>query len=371
MRKSKVFLMIAFLLLAVGFGSIAPEAGVKAAKLANVLTAPKADEGQWVLSPNGYRYRYAQSGKFAKKAWLNIDGNIYFFRANGYLQTGWKAYGGRRYYFDGQGVLVYGCWEKVDGGKYYLSKTTAGALLGKKKVGGSYYYFDTRTGKMLTGWQKVGKYYYYFDESTGKMAVNKKIGKYYVDAEGRRTAAVSGATQTGEAAEQEEDTVIFVGDSRTAGMCTYVHTNCSTCIKKVGEGYSWLVSTAVPKLSAQLKKTPAASVVFNLGVNDIANYSSYIAKYKQLMANYPKAKFYFMSINPIDKKYDTWGYFGSYKKMSGWIKTFNKQIKAAFPENYIDTFTYLKKEGFSTVDGLHYTAETYKKIYEFAMEKIG
>jgi len=36
--------------------------------------------------------------------------------------------------------------------------------------------------------------------------------------------------------------------------------------------------------------------------------------------------------------------------------------------DYIDTYSYLIAEGFNTVDGLHYTADTYKNIYEYAMK---
>lgn len=365
MKKSRLVLMIAFLMLTLSLGILAPAADARAAQLKNVLKAPKT-AGQWVIAKKGYRYRCASNGKYAKNAWLNIEGNIYYFKSDGYLQTGWKKYNGRRYYFDAQGVLYHSGWKKISGAKYYLSASTGGAYQGKKKIGGSWYYFDKTTGKMLTGWRKIGDAYYYFQKSSGKMAVNQKVGKYYVDGQGRRVA--SNPLTTPQETVQETK-VIFVGDSRTLGMAETVPG--ITAIAKTGQGYWWFISEALPQLQAQLKKTPKASVVFNFGVNDITNYTQYIAKYQELIKKYPKAKFYVMSVNPIKKKlYNAYGYYGGYAKMNKLIKTFNAEMKKAFPDQYIDAFTYLKKNGFSTVDGLHYDSETYRKIYDYVIAAI-
>lgn len=343
MKKIRFICALAFLMLAVSFGGGSSATEVQAASLTNVMKAPKAKAGSWVIAKKGYRYRYKATKKYAKNAWLKIGGHIYYFKSNSYLQTGWKTYNKKKYYFD-------------------------------------------KTGCLVTGWKKIGQYYYYFYKSNGSMAVNKKVGKYYVDAKGRRkktvstttitttAAQTSGKTQTAAATPTKTQTTtktgkvdIFVGDSRTVGMGQATGTS-SKCIAKVGEGYVWFVNTALPQLKAKLKKNPKATVVINLGVNDVASYPSYISKYQELIKSYPKAHIYIMSVNPVDSKY-TWGWL-SYSSMTSWIKKFNAAVKKALPNNYIDCYTYLTKNKFSTVDGVHYTTATYKKIYNYILTQV-
>lgn len=370
MKKIRFIFMMACLLFTLGFGTTAPGMKAEAAKLTNVMKAPKAKAGKWVISARGYRYRY-KNGKYAKSSWLNIKGEIYYFMSNGYLKTGIGRYNGKRYFFRNDGTLATG-WQKVDNKKYYFSPKTGAAATGKVKIASKYYYFSS-VGVMQTGWKKIGKYYYYF-QSNGTMAVNKTIGKYYVNANGVRTTAVAGATNNKTQANAGKGTTaktgkvdIFVGDSRTVGLGSAVGIS-SKCIAKVGEGYDWFLSTGEAALKKKLKANPTATVVFNLGINDVANYNLYITRYKKLMQSYPKAKFYFMSINPIDKKYD-WGWF-TCSELQSWIKKFNTALKKAFPNQYIDCNTYLTKNKFATVDGLHYTAATYKKIYNYILTQV-
>ena len=359
MKKSRVFFVIAYLLLAVGFSQTAFATRAQAAKITNVRKAPKAKAGQWVASAKGYRYRYKATGKYAKNEWLKIAGKIYFFKSDGYVKTGFKLYDGKRYYFDKNGVLASG-WKTIRGSKYYFSKVNGAAIVGKKKIGKYYYYFD-KTGKRKTGWRKISGKYYYFNKSTGRMEVNKKIGKYYVDKHGRRTT-------TNPNANGKVD--IFVGDSRTVGMYMSVsELSSSKCIAKENMGYDWFVNEAIPKLKEKLKKKPSATVVVNMGINDIDNCDRYLTQYSKLVKKYPKATFYFMSVNPVDSKY-TWGSI-SYKKMKSKIQTFNKKLKNKFPDHYIDCYTYLTKEKkFKTSDGVHYTSGTYNDIYKYILTQI-
>ncbi|MDO4345660.1 MAG: hypothetical protein Q4C50_12770 [Eubacteriales bacterium] len=370
MKKTKAILMIVFMMAVLGFGTVSFETKAEAATLTNVLKAPSAKKGQWVISSKGYRYRYTATKKYAKSAWLKINGNVYYFKSNGYLQTGWKTYKKHKYYFNKNGVLQTG-WQTIGGKKYYFWKsgTNGGAAAtGKVKIASKWYYFSS-AGVMKTGWQKIGSYYYYFDKNNGSMAVNKKIGNFYVDKNGRRKTAVSNAVknETSTTAAKTGKVDIFVGDSRTVGMGSATGTS-SKCIAKVGEGYSWFVNTAEAQLKKKLKSKPSATVVINLGVNDIGNYNKYITRYKKLIKSYPKAKFYFMSVNPIDSKYN-WGYY-SCSSMKTRIKTFNNALKKAFPKQYIDCYTYLNSKGFSTVDGIHYNNATYKKIYNYILTQV-
>lgn len=367
MRKLKTVVLMALMCLTLSFGVSAFGMQAQAASPSNVMKAPKAKAGQWVIRKNGYQYRFKSDKKYAKNTWLNIDDHIYYFKSNGYLQTGWKSYKSKRYYFNKQGQLQTG-WEKIGDSKYYFSRSTGAAATGKVKIASKYYYFSSK-GVMQTGWKKIGSYYYYFEPSNGSMAVNKKIGSFYVDNQGRRSAAISAVTpdDSQDSMHQTNSVDIFVGDSRTVGMGQATGKS-SKCIAKVGEGYNWYVSTAEPKLEKKLKANPTATIVLNLGINDIGNYQNYIKSYKQLIENFPMANIYFMSVNPVDSKYD-WGWM-SYSKMKTSIKKFNVELKKAFPTRYIDCHTYLTKNGFTTRDGIHYTEDTYKKIYKYILTQV-
>ena len=51
------------------------------------------------------------------------------------------------------------------------------------------------------------------------------------------------------------------------------------------------------------------------------------------------------------------------------VEAFNSDIKDAFPDQYLDCYSYLIENGFQTVDGLHYTEETYQIIHDFAVRQ--
>lgn len=331
---------------------------VQAAAPVNVMKAEKAAAGKLVTTRKGIRYYNTYTKKYTKNKWQNVKGSIYYFDGKGYAKTGWKSYNGKRYYFSSNGKLATG-WKSIGGKKYYIWKNHASlsgsAATGKIKISSGSYDFSA-TGVMQTGWKKIGSYYYYFYPSTGKMAVNTKIGSYKVDRNGRRVSS-----QTANTSASKVD--YWVGDSRTVGL-GIANGISKKCIAKVGEGHNWYLSTAEKRLKKALKKNPKATVVLNFGVNDHVNITKYINSYRKLIKEYPKAKIYFMSVNPIDSKYKA-GYTSNSK-----INSFNKKLKAAFPDRYLDVNAYLKKNGFKTVDGLHYTVATYKKIYSYVLSKV-
>lgn len=159
---------------------------------------------------------------------------------------------------------------------------------------------------------------------------------------------------------------IFVGDSRTVGMEAAVkaHEPSDTCrfIAKEGEGYEWLKSEGTSELAAALSETPEATVILNLGVNDITEADAYISYYKQLFAAYPDTDFHLMSVNPVSDDCAT--------VTNAAIDAFNQKIKAAFPDKYLDVYSYLLTGDFSTVDGLHYTDSTYLSIHYYVVNRL-
>ena len=62
---------------------------------------------------------------------------------------------------------------------------------------------------------------------------------------------------------------IYIGDSRTVGMCMSVQiTSKEKCIAKGSMGFSWLNNTAIPELKKVLKNNPKSNIIINMGTND-------------------------------------------------------------------------------------------------------
>lgn len=356
MRKQKKYVLGIFICMILMFASAG--ATGQAAAPENVMQSPKATTGKLETTSKGIRYYNKRTGKYEKKKWLKIRNKIYYFTSTGYAKTGWKIHNGRRYYFDKKGQLVTG-WQQIGSHTYYMWKgkeeLAGSAATGKVQIASRFYYFASK-GAMETGWKKVAGYYYYFSPDTGEMAVNTTIGQYKVDARGRRVTAKTAKKTKGKVD-------YWVGDSRTVGLGAALGIS-KKCIAQVGMGHNWYLSTAEKRLKKVLKKNPNATVVINFGVNDHGNIQKYIRSYRKLINAYPNAQIWFMSVNPIDSKYKA-GYVSNAD-----INRFNKKLKAAFPDRYLDTNSYLKKKRFKTVDGLHYTAATYRKIYNYVLTQV-
>ena len=58
---------------------------------------------------------------------------------------------------------------------------------------------------------------------------------------------------------------------------------------------------------------------------------------------------------------------GGYDNLNSSIDTFNSKLKSGLSSNitYIDTNNYMKKNGFTATDGLHYDSATSKKVYNY------
>ncbi|MEY8428615.1 SGNH/GDSL hydrolase family protein [Lachnospiraceae bacterium 46-15] len=170
-----------------------------------------------------------------------------------------------------------------------------------------------------------------------------------------------------EAIEEPEHSYIFVGDSRTVGMQNALadDSDATSCrfIAKSGEGFYWLYHDGIVELEEALKSTPYATVIFNLGVNDLEETDRYISFYKTLFSEYHDPSFYIMSVNPVDDE-----------RCSGAsnaeIQAFNEKMKAEFPDKYLDCYNYLLSQDFATSDGLHYPNRVYRMVHHFAVMSL-
>lgn len=161
--------------------------------------------------------------------------------------------------------------------------------------------------------------------------------------------------------------LLFVGDSRTVGMqkavLEAIPEDPCTCIAMEGEGYRWFYNEGIGQLEESLSEDPRQVVVLNLGVNDLEEITNYISIYRALFEAFPQTSFHIMSVNPVDEEQ-----FDGVTNEE--IEAFNMQIQEAFSSQYLDCFSYLQKEGYETVDGLHYSEETYLRIHHFAVSSL-
>ena len=379
-----------------------------------VTSAKKVSTGKCVKDSKGYKYRY-KNGIYAKNTWLNIGGSIYRIGTDSYRKTGAFQWNGSIYYTDqstgklyvkrwmtvnnaakfyykADGTRAVNQWVTIGSAKYFFQSNGKLAVNQIITYNGNYYYVN-RTGVQLTNtwlvkggkqyyitgtgiflcksWmQSQGKYYYLGTD--GAVLTNRWVGSYYVGSNGARlTDCVKDGwylDTTGKKAYKVfSGKYIFVGDSRMVGMENAVASTDTLYIAKVGMGYAWLTSTADKTLREQLKARPTLTVVFGFGVNDLGNIEKYITYYRQIIKDFPKAKFYFLSVNPVDEvKEAKYGY----KVKNSAIASFNRRLYLAFRTKYVNSYAYLKQNSFATVDGVHYTQATYRKLRNFIITKI-
>ena len=157
---------------------------------------------------------------------------------------------------------------------------------------------------------------------------------------------------------------IYLGDSRFVGMNKYIHIDemeNTFVVAKVGEGLSWLKNTAAGKIDEIMGNNTDIDnwvIITGLGINDYWNASKYIDYYDTM----DDVQLILVSVNPVEKdKCDAHGY--DYGKLSEGIITLNDRLMET-GYRYIDVYSAMMDEGFSTIDGVHYKKETYQFIYD-------
>ena len=104
---------------------------------------------QWLYKGNTLVYVKAD-GSVARKELVNINGNTYFFKANGKRSAGWKKYDGKYYYCTKKGIVLKKQWIIKGRKRYYVQKDGSRAQNKYVKIKGRRYYFN-RSGKMVAG----------------------------------------------------------------------------------------------------------------------------------------------------------------------------------------------------------------------------
>lgn len=163
--------------------------------------------GRWVSSLRAYEWKkvdgkdrcYSNISKaFITNELKQIDGQYYYFDADGNMTTGFVTIGKNKYYFEKDGRMVTS-WKQIDGDYYFFD--ASGIMKTSRWLGN--YYLD-EDGKMLTNtmtpdgryvdkdgvratnrWIKVNDKDYYVD-GNGKVVKNQWIGDSYLDDNGNR-----------------------------------------------------------------------------------------------------------------------------------------------------------------------------------------
>lgn len=128
------------------------------------------------VTPDGYVVNASGAKVRVAKGWIKSNGEYYYY-VSGKKTTGWKTIGGKKYYFDENGVRQHG-FVTIGANKYYL-----------------------KSGVMQTGLQTIdGKQYYFL--SDGKMAVSTTVNGYVIGADG---VAVKDTSQPDDNSQTEDD----------------------------------------------------------------------------------------------------------------------------------------------------------------------
>ena len=172
--------------------------------------------------------------------------------------------------------------------------------------------------------------------------------------------------------------ILFVGDSRTLGMRDALRrasrSDEDVFVGKVGEGVHWFIEEGMDEMDKAIEADPDLPVVLNLGVNDPLEIDDYIVTYWDCIREHPDTDFYIMSVNPIDEEF----LLESETAVEEVLDTINNlniaklniALKEEFTSRYLDCATWLKENGFDTVDGLHFSTSTYLKVHDFAVNEL-
>ena len=158
---------------------------------------------------------------------------------------------------------------------------------------------------------------------------------------------------------------IWIGDSRFVGMdraCSVDNGKDSFVVAKVGKGLAWLQSEALPQAMEIRNSHPEIQswrYVIGLGVNDLGRVSAYESAYDSIMSS-TDARVVFVSVNPVGEKSGI---------PESKVHSFNDMLRS-LGADYVDTCSVLEKEGFEADDGVHYSYDTYRRVYRLISDTL-
>lgn len=189
--------------------------------------------------------------------------------------------------------------------------------------------------------------------------------------------------------------LILVGDSRTRRLQQTLEAQFQPSLYKgvsfVAQGGSeltWLKTTGYTKLMEEIGAGGTAAkpivIVFNSGVNDLLNIHEYISFMQEIepVLKEKYCKLYYMSVNPLNNAILQTRH--AKNRPESRVYNFNSKIQSLLCVDkkyiYLDVFSYLMRNGYTfdsgqgvdigTVDGVHYSTKTYKRIYAYIINSL-
>lgn len=209
-----------------------------------------------------------------------------------------------------------------------------------------------------------------FNSNVGSRSASSNIN--YTEPSYNSNNSTDSDDSTGNSTDNTKKTAeayLFLGDSRTVGMDSAVGKQDKVQMRgKVGARYDWFAGTGISEINSLLKSVSGSAYIFvNMGVNGVDEVNKYISKYKSLATSDWKGhKIVVVSVGPVDEAEEK---KHGYSVTNSQIEDFNKKLKNGISSmsniSYCDIYNNVK--GYKTTDGVHYTNDTYKKIYNYIM----
>lgn len=152
--------------------------------------------------------------------------------------------------------------------------------------------------------------------------------------------------------------ILWIGDSRTQGMALYVKKDVYCAAESAD--YKWLSGEGRAIVYGFLDRFKGDTVLLGLGINDLGHADKYIRFYKGLMRRYPGKHFCVLSIGPVNEATEA---ANGYSVTNEEIEDMNRKFQTAFPSQYLDIYRWLRRRGFESRDGVHYTPEVCRAIH--------
>ncbi len=181
-----------------------------------------------------------------------------------------------------------------------------------------------------------------------------------------------------------DNKVIIVGDSRMSLIASNNNLdipNSFNFISKSGASYEWFENEALKSIKETLdnsKDDIHYHVVLNMGVNDLTFgnagvlvFEKYYDAYEKLASEYENVNFYILSINPVIDNLIEKKWHGN-NNVSYMIKKYNSILKNRVNKSTLENIYFCDSYNnieFKTLDGLHYSTETNKKIINYISNK--
>ncbi len=187
-------------------------------------------------------------------------------------------------------------------------------------------------------------------------------------------------SEVGETPVSEYKTPLFIGDSRTQGMLLSNVISENNTVYGSGLGYNWFigngsfssaytnaVSGGINGINAKMVDGKSYNIVIWLGVNDISNIDNYYQKYYELATGeWKNHVLNIVSVGPVDDSKST-------TVTNEMINNFNSSMSYLISNSNVTNLKFININynisSYST-DGLHYSSDDYKNIFNMIQSHI-